>query len=449
MRFASLLLLATVLNGCTQLGSAPHATAESKPQTPAIDAASNLPSTSSASSATAAPKEFAFVFSPGYGEADHYSTDPAEFENMLVNMKRSGFNTIHCNYLDWRLELCRKHGVKMMIDVLAWKPGAETDIRRPAQRDKVKAFCEKLRNDDAVWGYNLWNETLAYFGNPDGKSIDDYVAMLKEWDPTHPVWIGTRTVSNANAPKSRPGIHGYYDYPWQRGIMWHFADLRWYFNYVPSQDGYIGRWEEGSNYNWNSWSLNTSIAFGTKVTIWFIGGPFDASGNVDPKHRFYHLIRIGQETQNLYADLGKIGRPTHVFSTPTTRTHDNQPRDKFKDKDKNPVPWQLAPFPADFWFQPRTGEFLAGFFNYPTGQDAIYIANHNAFASQTVSFTLADSATDKSTRIEILDRATGQWNPLPLNDNRASFNLRPASGELLRITGRVTSAPSPPGRGPG
>ena len=141
-------------------------------------------------------------------------------------MRKSGFNAIHCIYRDWRVELCRKHNVKMMIDVLAWKEGGGTDIRRPEQRDAVKKICAKVRGDDAVWGYNLWNEALPYFGNPDDKDIDAYIALLKEWDPTHPVWMGTRTVSYANAPKAKPGVHGYYDYAWQRGFNWHFADLQ-------------------------------------------------------------------------------------------------------------------------------------------------------------------------------------------------------------------------------
>ena len=98
--------------------------------------------------------------------------------------------------------------------------------------------------------------------------------------------------------------------PGSAGFNHHFADLQWYFKYVPTQDGCIGRWEQGSNYNWNSYSLNTSIGFGTKVTIWFIGGPFDKEGNIDPKHRFHHLVKVGQETQKLYPELGKIGRPT-------------------------------------------------------------------------------------------------------------------------------------------
>jgi len=42
----------------------------------------------------AAPTEFAYVLSNGYGLDDKMPTDRKAFENLLVNMKKSGFNTI-------------------------------------------------------------------------------------------------------------------------------------------------------------------------------------------------------------------------------------------------------------------------------------------------------------------------------------------------------------------
>ena len=67
-------------------------------------------------------------------------------------MKKTGFNTIHCVYRPWRLPLCRKHRVKMMVDILAWKDDVKMDIRRPKQRPDVEAMCRKLRGSDAIWG---------------------------------------------------------------------------------------------------------------------------------------------------------------------------------------------------------------------------------------------------------------------------------------------------------
>jgi len=124
-----------------------------------------------------APTEFAFVFSAGYGTVDHMPKTEAGFEDLLKKLKDAGYNTIHCVYRDWRIPLCRKHGVKMMIDVLAWKEDARTDIRKADQQATVKAICEKVRNEPAVWGYNLWNEKLAFFGRPGGKGISEHLAM--------------------------------------------------------------------------------------------------------------------------------------------------------------------------------------------------------------------------------------------------------------------------------
>jgi len=193
-------------------------------------------------------------------------------------------------------------------------------------------------------------------------------------------------------------------------------------------NGHIGRWILGSNYNLNSYTLNTSIPFGLKVCIWFIGGPFDKEGNIDPKHRFYHLVRIGKERKALYPDLMKIGRPTAVYSTPTVKSESN------KDKKKD-VPWRLPPFPKEHWLQVRKGEALLGFFKYPSGDDAVYIANHNAYAPQEMTLVLTKKADAKAV-VELLDRKTGKWRRLESKDAAVSFPLGAAGGELLRIKGR-------------
>ncbi len=378
----------------------------------------------------ALPTEFAFTLNNGYGQGCKFPTNAVVFENLLVNMKKAGYNTIYCVYKDWRVPLCKKHGIKMMVDVLAWHDDAKTDIRRnEEQRAAVKAICQKCRGNDTIWGYNIWNETMSHFGYPDSKNIDHYIQLLKTWDPTHPVWMGTYRVSYANAPKSKPGVHGYYDYHWQRGFIWHFADLQWYRGYVPSQDGVFGRWMLGSDFNRNSYTLNTSIAFGLKTVIWFIGGPFDAEGNIDPGHRFYHLVRIGQEMHKLYPELGKIGRPGAVYSTTTVKTQEN------KDKPLD-VPHRLPAFPEDFWMQVEAGEAVIGFFEYHDGTDALYVANHNAFAPQKMTIKLA-GPTVKKASVEIFDRERGEWRKLKPSGGTVTFDLRAAGGELLRVKGRT------------
>jgi len=100
----------------------------------------------------------------------------------------------------------------------------------------VKALCEKVRGSKGVWGYNLWNEKLAFFGRPEGKDINHYLGLLREWDPTHPVWVGTYRNHYPQHIAGNPGVFGYYDYHWRRGMHWHFALLSWYQGLLTERD---------------------------------------------------------------------------------------------------------------------------------------------------------------------------------------------------------------------
>ena len=88
------------------------------------------------------PAEFALVFSFGY-VTDWMPKDPAVFERTLEHMKRTGINTIHCKYTDWRLKLCEKHGIMMMIDLAV----PEHDLKH-AQCEPGEA--EDLQNLDGA-----------------------------------------------------------------------------------------------------------------------------------------------------------------------------------------------------------------------------------------------------------------------------------------------------------
>jgi len=367
-----------------------------------------------------APETFASVFTVGYGTVDHLPKDEATFEKLLESAKEAGYNTIYCVYRDWRVELCRKHGIRMMIDVLAWKEDAGTDIRREGQREKVKAICERVRGDRAVWGYNLWNERADfYLGGL--KGLNEDLARLREWDPTHPVWVGTYRNYFMDQIEGNPGVFGYYDYHWQRGMEWNLTLLAANSAFVASRGACLGRWLMNSDYERNSYTLNTSIAHGLKVVLWFIGGALDPkTGALDAGH---HHVRIGREMRALYPELAAIGRPIAVFSTPTTRTADDREKEKG-------IPKPMAEFPEDHWVRVLGGEAVLGFFRYPGGDDAIYVANHNAFAGQSMVLAIRR---EKTAAVRMFDRLGGSWRTLERDGETVRFPLGPGGGELLRL----------------
>jgi len=357
----------------------------------------------------ALPKEFAFTFSTTYGLGDEYPRDPEEFDRMLGLLKGAGYNTVYCPYTEWRVPLFKKHGMKMMVDVLAWKPPVEADVRDPEQRPKVKAMCEALRGNDAIWGYNVWNETLYWCTSLEW--MNAWVRMLRTWDPTHPVWVGTHNNSNPQEIKTEPGVRAWYDYHWARGLGANFAMLKYYRGLTSNHLSAMGKWEqihvrptpEPADYNRNLWSLNTGIAYGVKTWIWFIGGPYatrepDVSKRWHPDH---HLCKLGRHMQPLYKLIGEMGPALQVYSTPTTRNANNSPK-------KAGIPANTTGFPAHHWLQVTGGEVLCGFFKLADGSDVVYVANHNAFARQEVVMTVAKDA--KGARaVWQFDRARSDW----------------------------------------
>lgn len=127
------------------------------------------------------PEELAVGLNNGYGGADDYPKTVAAFEELLINMKEGGYNTLYCPYREWCAPLCRKHGVRMIIDILAWYDDAQNDIRDPRmwQRPRVKEICERVRNDRAVWGYNIWNDPIHEYFRGGGVMIDEALHLAR------------------------------------------------------------------------------------------------------------------------------------------------------------------------------------------------------------------------------------------------------------------------------
>jgi hypothetical protein len=440
------------------------------------------------------PEQFALVFSFGY-VTDWMPKDPATFERMLENMKRTGINTVHCKYTDGRLALCEKHGIMMMIDlavpehdlkqarcelgeaedissldgaeekfvqvkseldkILAGLREVEKELKpgndraapapeRTAELEKetqalaakktelekrkailiasnVKYICKKVHGSKGVWGYGLY-----YDAGTHGSYLNHAIEKLRTWDPTHVAFVGSYRHGGLETVTLNPGCYGWYDFHWQRGTLWHYLDMMVVHDICKRRGAIMANYPQYSGLQQDLFTLNQCIAAGAKMTIWFIGGPM--SRDTYEWNDDNDLVRIAAEVRPLYRELALIGHPAAFYSTPVTRTHDNKPLDK------PGVPRWFKPLPADLWVQITGGEAMIGLFQYADGTDALYIANHNAFAPQKMSLTIAGGA-----KVERFDRATRSWRELPKQDGSYAFDLPAAGGELVRVSGRQKS----------
>lgn len=369
------------------------------------------------------PTEFALVFSNGYA-GNSLPADDAKFEALLVKLKAAGFNVVHSTYSEKRLELCKKHGVKLMVDFLA----PEHHVYKSP--DACKAVAEKLKGDPAVWGYNLWNDTIGKTG--EGRRRD--VNNVRQWDPTHPAFVGTYRTSGINHLVNADAI-GYYDYHWARGREQHFPHLLAFSKAARERDAFFFAWlatdagQAGKgNFNRALYSANTSIACGLKGVLWFLGGKLLDLDTLEWTEHGKDVLKVHAEIAPLAGELAKVGNPTAIYTTPITKTMNDDPLPGDK-KEMLPPGLETNAFPKEFFVQPKAGEFVLGVFQPDAQKPAghLFLANHNAYAAQAVELGV------RGAKLERFARQAGRWEPVKVEDGVARIALAPGGGELLRF----------------
>ncbi len=368
------------------------------------------------------PAEFASVFSFGYA-GDSMPKDDARFEALLAKLKGAGFNTVHCVHSDGRLALCKKHGVRMMVDLLAPEHHVYKGV------EAAKALCEKLRGRPEAWGYAIWHDNIGK--TYDGRKRD--IANVRTWDPTHPAFCGTyRTYGMSHLTNA--DVMGYYDYHWKRGREQHFPHLLAYTKWAAERNACFYRWvatDSGipgkGNHNRSLYTANTSIACGLKGILWFLGTTLVNPNSLEWTAAGGDIAKVNKEVMPLSEKIGMLGNPVAIYSTPITKTANN---DALPDGKASMMPQGLErnAFPKEFWLQPAGGEFVMGVFKAQGGGDALFLANHNAYAEQSVTLRLA-----KAAKLSLFNRVEGRWQPLPIANSAATVPLGPAGGELVRV----------------
>ena len=367
------------------------------------------------------PTEFAIVFSWGYTR-DLFPKDDAQFEQLLVKAQAAGFNVFHTTYSPARVQLCRKHGVKLMIDFL------DTTNHHVFQLpEKCRAVCKAVEGDDAVWGYDVWNDHFG--GREEGRQRD--IRNVRLWDPSHPAYCGC--CSNDDDPMlTNADCLGYYDFHWERGIDWHFVHLLKFLDGARQHDSYLVTLNSGKPgrrhstsadyFHRSLWSVNTSIACGLKGYSWFLA-PMDQK-TLQWTASADYINKVNLEIAPLSKELMKIGLPSAVYATKVTRGNEDQALGAAK----MPVGLENNGFPAGFWIQPAAGEFVMGVFKDEQKRDAIFLANYNSRVAQDVKLKFA-----KDVKASLFNRKQAKWQPVEIANRSLIVKLDAGGGELLRF----------------
>jgi hypothetical protein len=376
---------------------------------------------------TRRPAEFFSVFNFGYA-GDNMPKEPERFEKLVKRISEEGrYNAILCKYTDNRAAICKQYGVKIMVDLLV---AGHHVFKQP---EKCEALCRKLRDNPVVLAYHLWSDRFG--SRREGRRRD--VRNVHEWDPTHPTYIGTYR-ADGMAFLAESDFISYYDFHWKRGPHKNFSHLLTAWRIAKANDGRIGRFVStdpafgktgAGNIARHRYTLNTSIACGLKGCLWFVGSRTMNAKTLEWKGLGLDVNKVLAEIMPLKDEIPKLGNPVAIYSTPITRTLKNRP---VPGKSVMPPGLQRHTFPGDFWIRPAGGEFVMGVFKYADGGDAVFVANHNAYAEQDVKLTLPGEV-----KASLFDRKEGEWRPLEKADGVVGFKLAAGGGELLRLDGRA------------
>lgn len=364
------------------------------------------------------PKDFAIIFNQGYA-GDAIPKDKAAFERQVLSLKKAHYNVILCKYEDWRAEICKKHGLKILVDLLVPEHHVYKNV------EGAMALCKKLQGNKVIWGYHLWSDRIG--GSVNGRNRD--INNVQQWDPTHSTYVGSYNGRALDGLKN-PDAIAYYDFHWKRGGHWRHlfraqAAARKtdsvFLRYCQSDPGMIGK----GNYNRVLYTISTSIAFGLKgYTFHYRNGMINPkTGDWGPLGK--DLARVNAEVMPLGSELIKLGNPNGTYSTPVTKTAKDRPTGK-----KEPsVPAELKPVPAGFPVEIKKGEVLLGAFEDSKKAPVLFLANHNAYQSQEMLITMKEPF--KS--VSLFDRSKKSWRLLKPGSNGITFTIPPAGGELIRL----------------
>lgn len=370
------------------------------------------------------PQVYLTVFNNGYG-GDTMPAEPARFEKLVRTISREGnFNAVMCTYSAARLAVCKKHGIRMVVDLL----GPECHVYKNTKA--CEELCKRLRNDPTVAAYHLWSDRLGKQGAGRERDINN----VHQWDPTHATYSGTYQ-NESIGHLANSDLIAYYDFAWKRGIQKNFPNLLGAWTQAKLHDNRLGRYVEcdaglagKGNFNRSLFTQNTSIACGLRAVLWFIGSGQMNMQSIEFNEAGRDAAKVNAWLKPLWLEIPKLGLPTAIYATPITKDFNDKPVAAGGQPVYAPGLESRA-IPEDFWIQALGGEFVMGISKYNgTAEDAAYLANLNAYAGQDVKLKLT-----KPLKAAVFSRETGKYVELRQAAGVLAFKLEPGGAALVRF----------------
>jgi len=369
------------------------------------------------------PRAYLAIFMNGYG-SDTMPKETAAFEKLLRVLKDEGhFNAVLCQYSPQREELCRKHGLYMVVDLLAVPHVYESP-------QECEALLGKLKESPTVAAYHLWSDRFGKMGAGRARDIDH----VQAWDPNHGAFSGTYDGGGLSSLAKATFVSNY-DFHWKRGPHKNFRNLLGQWNAARPHDGRLGRYcttDAGlpgkGNYNRLLHTQATSIACGLRAAMWHIGSRIMNMDTFQFNAYGKDLAAVNAHIAPMREEIARLGLPYAIYSTPWTKDYNNEDVAPPAEGQAMPPGLEKNAFPADFWLQPQGGEFVMGVskFDY-TGKDVAFITNHNAYAGQDVRIRLSRS----NLKPRLFNRSTARYEDLKLADGTFGFKIEPGSGAIV------------------
>lgn len=367
-------------------------------------------------------KTYLAIFINGYG-GDPLPKEPKDFEKLLKAITKEGhFNAILCTYTPEREALCKKHDVLMVVDLLD-TPHVYKD---PEGCEKL---LKSLRGNPTIAAYHVWSDRFGPQGAGRARDIDN----VHLWDPTHPTFTGTYQ-SDGMEFLAKSDIISFYDFHWKRGPHKNFQNLINGWKTAQTHNSRLGRYCSSDpglpgrgNYNRMLHTQTTSIACGLRASMWHIGSRFMDMNTFKLNQYGLDLAKVNEWLVPMREEIAKLGLPTAIYSTTWTKDLKNKPVESPDGKGVLPPGLENHAFPADFWLQPASGEFVMSVSKYTdTDRNALFLTNHNAYLEQDVTLKVTGNA-----RFKIFDRKSASYKDLPVRNGTIRLQLDQAGAAIV------------------